>query len=95
MGFLAEPVDSPDNSFIYQAVVAGAPGDQVVKITRGLIGAISVQGAITVIPKDGATQCWGPITSAADAKFNGNAIQCKTSIVLNFSAAGTAYILYK
>lgn len=70
-------------------VTSAAGGDETVKASAGAVYGVRVVGAITVILKDDATERW-----AGD--FDGfHPISCGTSIVLNFSGAGDAYIIYE
>ena len=67
-----------------------------VKAAAGKVARIRVMtAAITVTPKDGATAVWGALTNAAELDLGGTPMQFDTSINLDFSAAGDAYILYK
>ncbi len=71
-------------------ITATGAEDKTVKATPGLVAQLDVEGAITVYLKDGASQAWktGAVAFSAPLK-------CLTSIVLNFSAAGNAWILYR
>jgi len=82
----------------YTAVLITATGAQIktVKATAGKVARIQVVDAIiTVTPTDGSTAAWSALTSAAELDLGGTPMQFNTSIKLSFSAAGTAWILYK
>ena len=77
-------------------ITAAAPGDEPVKATPGKVARIRVvTAAITVTPKDGANSAWGALTNAAELDLGGTPMQFNTDIQLTFSAAGSAWILYK
>ena len=77
-------------------VTAAAPGDEAVKATPGKVARIRVVSAgINVTPKDGANAAWGALTDAAELDLGGTPMQFNTDIKLTFSAAGSAWILYK
>ncbi len=74
-----------------QKVSAAAAGDVTVKAAAGKVFAIRA-GAANVVLKDGTTERWS-VPSGAKDEFP-QPIACGTSIVLNFAAAGDAWILY-
>lgn len=69
---------------------AAAAGDVTVKATPGKVAWLLNDSAATIMLKDGTVQAW----KAGDIITYGCPINCLTSIVVNFSAAGTAWILY-
>ncbi len=71
-------------------VTSAAGGDESVKATAGKVYGIVAAGAITVILKDGANEVWLASTQPLPVP-----ITCGTSINLNFSAAGDAYVIYE
>jgi hypothetical protein len=79
-----------------QIVNAAGAETIVVKATPGKVARIRVMTAvITVTPLDGAVAAWGQITDAAEFNISGSPMQFSTDIRLQFSDAGTAWILYK
>lgn len=79
-----------------EKITAAAAETKAVKASPGKVARIRVETAvITVTPKDGATAVWGPLSDAAELDLGGTPMQFNTSINLDFSAAGAAYILYK
>lgn len=74
-----------------QKVSAAASGDVTVKAAAGKVFAIRA-GAANVALKDGTTERWS-VPSGAKDEFP-QPIACGTSIILNFAAAGDAWILY-
>jgi hypothetical protein len=74
----------------------GAPAEIVVKATPGKVARILVvTGAINVTPVDGVANAWTALTSAAELNLAGTPMQFVTDIRLQFSANGSAWILYK
>lgn len=69
-------------------VTAAGAGDIVLNASYGKIFGCSVVGGITVRLKDGATEIWDLGTQVTCP------IICATSVVLNFSAAGDAFLIY-
>jgi len=79
-----------------EKIIVAAAETKAVKASAGKVARIRVITAvITVTPKDGATAAWGALTNAAELDLGGTPMQFNTSINLEFSAAGEAYILYK
>jgi 16S rRNA C1402 (ribose-2'-O) methylase RsmI len=79
-----------------ELVTVAAPGTEVVKADPGKVARIRVVSAgINVTPVDGANNAWGALTNAAELDLGGTPMQFNTSIGLTFSAAGSAWILYK
>lgn len=77
----------------WQKVVAAAPGDMTVKAAPGKVAKLHVETATVVVYiKDGTSQAWASVTGANGQDFP-NPLSCVTDIKLNFSAAGTAWIL--
>jgi len=74
----------------WRKVIAAAAGDENVKVTPGKVAKLVAEGAITIQLKDGADPAW----KQGDCDFL-NPLACLTSIKVNFSAAGSAWILYK
>ena len=68
-------------------VVKNAPG----KVARLRV----VTAGINVTPMDGAATAWGALTNAAELDLGGTPMQFATNIGLAFSAAGSAWVLYK
>jgi hypothetical protein len=70
-----------------------------VKATAGKVARIKVVDAvITVTPINGSNAMWAALTNAAELDLTGltgTPMAFDTSIKLTFSAAGTAWILYK
>lgn len=82
----------------YTAELITAAGAETVavKATPGKVARIRVVDAsINVTPKDGADAAWGVLTNAAELDLGGTPMQFNTSINLEFSGAGSAWILYK
>lgn len=77
-------------------ITATGTETKTVKATAGKVARIRVvDGAITVTPTDGTNAAWGALTNAAELDLGGTPMQFTTSIKLAFSAAGSAWILYK
>lgn len=72
-------------------VTAAAAGDVTVKSGPGKVALLVNDSAATIMLKDGANQAW----KVGDFISYGCPLKCNTSIVVNFSAAGTAWILYQ
>ena len=69
---------------------------KTVKATPGKVARILVLDAvIEVTPTDGSSAVWDALTNAAEFNLVGTPMQFSTSIKLSFSAAGSAWILYK
>ncbi len=82
----------------YTAELITAAGVEtiVVKATPGKVARIRVEtNGINVTPKNGNDAAWGALTDAAELDLGGTPMQFDTSISLEFSAAGSAWILYK
>ena len=82
----------------YTAALITAAGVEtiVVKATPGKVARIRVEtNGINVTPKNGNDAAWGALTDAAELDLGGTPMQFDTSISLDFSAAGSAWILYK
>jgi hypothetical protein len=82
----------------YTAELITAAGAEtvVVKATPGKVARIRVvTSGITVTPKDGNAAAWGVLTDAAELDLGGTPMRFDTDIRLEFSAAGSAWILYK
>ena len=82
----------------YTAALITAAGVEtiVVKATPGKVARIRVEtNGINVTPKNGNDAAWGALTDAAELDLGGTPMQFDTSISLEFSAAGSAWILYK
>ncbi len=82
----------------YTAELITAAGVEtiVVKATPGKVARIRVEtNGINVTPKNGNDAAWGALTDAAELDLGGTPMQFDTSISLDFSAAGSAWILYK
>lgn len=89
----AIPVSLPaETPFTYQAVTAGASGDQTVKSGSGEVAQIISDGTANVYLKDGTNQVYP--ASTAETVFS-SPVTCGTNITLNFDQAGTAYIIYR
>lgn len=79
-----------------ELITAAAAGTEAVKATPGKVARIRVvTAAINVTPQDGAGDAWGALTNAAELDLGGTPMQFSTNIGLKFSAAGSAWILYK
>lgn len=76
-------------------VIAAGAGDQTVKATAGKVAKLYVETGANVYIKDGANQAWRLVAGGGGEDFAGAPLACGTSIILNFSAAGTAWILYR
>lgn len=76
-----------------QKMSAGAAGDITVKGSAGKVYAVRAGTGVNITLKDGATEKWY-IPAGSKDEFN-QPLTCGTSIVLNFSAAGDAWILYQ
>lgn len=77
-------------------ITAVGAGIQSVKATKGKVAKIIVNtGAINVTPKDGAVAAWAVLTSASGLDLVTAPMQFNTSIQLDFSGAGNAWVLYK
>ena len=77
-------------------VTAAGPGTEAVKATPGKVARIRViTNGITATPMDGAAAAWDALTDAAELDLGGTPMQFTTDIGLAFSAAGSAWILYK
>jgi hypothetical protein len=74
-------------------VTAAAPGDEVVKATAGKVYAVRAGAGVNVTLKDNTTDKW-MIAATGKDEFS-QPIACNTSIILNFDAAGDAWIIYK
>jgi hypothetical protein len=72
-------------------VTAAAEGDVTVKASAGKVAMLVNDSTATIMLKDGANQAW----KAGEFIGYGCPLKCLTSIVVNFSAAGTAWILYQ
>lgn len=73
-------------------ITAGAAGTQTVKASAGTVFAIRAVGAVVTL-RDNTTDKWENAAGTGDV-FQ-HPISCGTSIILNFSAAGTAYVQYQ
>lgn len=79
-----------------ELITAAGAGVEAVKATPGKVARIRVvTGAITVTPVDGVVAAWGPLTDATELDLGGTPMQFSTDIGLDFSGAGSAWILYK
>jgi hypothetical protein len=79
-------------AYTSQHVNAVGAGDVTVKNTGGkVVGIQAITG--DVILKDNNYQVWGTIAAGSQVLFP-FPVLCNTSIILNFSVAGEAYILY-
>ncbi len=77
-------------------ITAAGPEVKAVKASPGKVARIRVvTNGITVTPKDGNASAWGALTDAAELDLGGTPMQFDTSISLDFSGAGSAWILYK
>jgi hypothetical protein len=74
-------------------VTAGAAGTQPIKAAAGKVYAIKA-GAADVKLLDNGTEKW-LVDAGKDISVSASPITCGTSIDLNFSAAGDAYIIYE
>ncbi len=72
-------------------VTAAAAGNVTVKAGPGKVALLVNDSTATIMLKDGANQAW----KVGDFISYGCPLKCNTSIVVNFSAAGTAWILYQ
>lgn len=82
----------------YTAEFITAAGAEVkaVKASPGKVARIRVvTSGITVTPKNGDDAAWGALTDAAELDLGGTPMRFDTDIRLEFSAAGSAWILYK
>lgn len=82
----------------YTALKVTAAGAEVktAKATPGKVARIKViTNGINVTPTDGATAAWDALTDAAELDLGGTPVQFRTSIKLDFSGAGSAWIIYK
>lgn len=75
---------------VYKKVVAEAAEVKTVKDGPGVVFQLAVEDEITVKIMDNETQAW----KAGDVTFP-EGLRCAEKILLDFSAAGTAYILYE
>lgn len=75
--------------WVWQEVIAAGPGDITVKATSGKVAQLIGDGVIVQL-KDGAN----PALKVGDYT-NVYPVLCNTSIVVNFAAAGSAWILYR
>jgi len=77
-------------------ITAAGAETKTVKATAGKVARIKVlDGGITVTPVNGSTAAWDALTNAAELDLTGTPMSFPTSIKLTFSAAGSAWILYK
>lgn len=77
-------------SWLWKKVTAAVAGDIVVKATPGKVACLIADNGVTIQLKDGANEAWksGDYTGPVP-------IACSASIVVNFAAAGDAWILYR
>ena len=91
-----EAHDSSVQAFTSKEITAPVAGDVVVKNSSGAIANLYVLTAgVSVTVKDGSVAIRPPLTGVDEDDFQVTPFFCGTSIVLNFSTAGTAYIMYK
>jgi len=82
--------------WIPKRIVATGTGDVTVKLGPGDIANVLVETAgVTVYLKDGEYQVYADLEGVDQDNFNDTPIHFSNSIVLNFSAAGAASIIYK
>lgn len=73
--------------------VAGALGDNLIKGTPGVVAAIRAGAGVNITLKDNVTERWYVAAGTKDDfPFP---VACGTNIILNFSAAGDAWIIYQ
>lgn len=78
-----------------KATATGAE-DITIKSSEGKLGRILVlTDVITVTPKDDATDLWDAVIDDAEFDTSHTPIDFATSLVLTFSGAGSAWVLYK
>lgn len=76
-------------------ITASAAGDIEVKSKPGLVGRIiAITSGVDVVIKDGSMDVWDKATEK-EINFSPTPLVCGEKIVLNFSAAGEAWILYR
>ena len=79
-----------------ELITAAGAESVPVKASPGKVARIRVVDAgITVTPKDGVNAAWGALSNAAELDLGGTPMQFSTSIGLDFSGVGSAWILYK
>jgi hypothetical protein len=79
-------------AYTSQHVNAVGAGDVTVKNTGGkVIGIQAITGNVSL--KDNTYQVWGKVNAGSQILFP-FPVLCNTNIILNFDAAGEAYILY-
>jgi hypothetical protein len=82
--------------YIAELITAGGAETVVVKATSGKVARIRVvTNGINVTPKNGNDAAWGALTDAAELDLGGTPMQFDADIRLDFSGAGSAWILYK
>lgn len=76
-------------------ITATSAGDIVIKDKPGLVGRlVALTDGVNVTIKDNDTAVWETITKV-EVDFSSVPLVCGEKIVLNFSAAGEAWILYR
>jgi hypothetical protein len=79
----------------WKKLTAAAAGDVAVKTGSGLVARLYVETSTVVcFVKDGTNQAWTSVTGAGGQEFQ-NPLNTNGDISVNFSAAGTAWILYQ
>lgn len=77
-------------------ITATGAETKTVKATPGKVARIYVEtNGITVTPMNGLVAAWDVLTDAAELDLSGTPVAYTTSIKLAFSAAGSAWIIYK
>lgn len=79
------------SGWTWKKVTASGAGDVTVKPSSGKVALLVNDSAATIMLKDGTNQAW----KTGDFISYGCPLLCTNSIVVNFSAAGSAWILYQ
>ena len=83
-----------------QLVTSAAAGVVTVKTTKGFVARIKTDhgnvSTVTVQLQDGGTAIWDMLLGPdVEENWNSAPVVCSTSIQLNFSAAGSCWIVYQ
>lgn len=77
-------------------VVATGAGNYTVTSGPAVVGRLFVETAgVTVAIYNDTEHVWPGLTGLDEDEFLSAPLHCSKKIVLNFSAAGTAYVLYR
>ncbi len=78
------------------ATIGGLIGTRAVKLNRSKLGQLRVlTGAITVTPYDDTVAMWDTVASTADLDLKQCPLEFTHKLKLLFSAAGSAWVIYK